>query len=456
VFWYVSVPEIKAFLSIAQDDHAQDALLHGLLVCAQTELEQWTGQIFWHRRICEEILCSPYVGSFPTVLELMLAGVTSLLERLRSESEDDHAVVSQWTNTAVQRLEEDQAIHAVVLTQQAAVLTCEPLSCRPRLHWVIERHLPHYVPPRGHVLPTKTGMVSLRHERRLVFRQGDRPDDLVLFEEPKQESDVSKNSPPRLDVAVYRDGETNRAHAPRKGHRKLKSLLHPYTPTRLYIPKGPLSKQALQWRARHIIPLLCLYLVQKESGMLLLDEHPDIYGYLTRFLRGVQGADEAILDKTVVTLLNAYHIPEDSRAFHKYVKKTMTGHIVNTRKEEQPQVIDTYVDTKDSCTVHEASAYLDISKSTLYDYIRTEKIQTQNQPAGLLMLSAQEIERLKTAWERKQQRRDMITLWSERRGCSLESAERWMQRQEKAGLDAKAICQKVCQERQEHADDKAC
>jgi excisionase family DNA binding protein len=457
VFLYLTLQGFKESLGIPAEDASQDALLLSLLGQAQQTMEAWMGQKLWHRRMRESISVLPEHLHCPTIVEVLSAAYVRALQYVQAcrvphcGSEREHQQFCTWFDEAVSMLEATPELDAVVRTHQWGVMTCGHVSCRPRVHLICERQPPYKPVVRtpnkalavDMSVSTPAGVVSLRRELRLVFTWGVPSDELVPFEQPGPPPDGSA-SRHRLDVILYGQGEKVRSQFPPRRARKLKQLFTGLTHKRLYLPftsGQKLSQPVIEKWTESALALLCLYLVQPETGLLSLDDDLSVRDVLLQYISRVAQHEEVEATEVLEIMLRSYRIPEDPWAFHSYIRKTFQGLWKNQKRQYRTAV--SAVSEYGASGVEDAADLLGISVRTLYDHVAQGKIDAHRDQRGLLVISAAEVERLRVQQSLVEQRKALITLYAKARGITEKSAWRWMKRQEVSGVEQKDIYSKI-------------
>lgn len=456
MFLYLTSQEFKEFLGIPAEDASQDALLLSLLSKAQQMMEAWMGQKLWHRRMQETISVLPEHLHCSTIVEVLSSAYGRALQYMQAcraphcGSEREQQQFCAWFDEAVSMLASTPELDAVIRTHQWGVMTCGHVSCRPRVHLICERQ-PPYKPvvrtPKKALavdmsVSTPAGVVSLRREIRLVFTRGGPSDELVPFEQPGPPPDGSA-SRHRLDVIMYGQGEKGRSQFPWRA-RKLQQLVTGFTHQRLYLPFAPghkFSQHAIEKWTESALALLCLYLVQPETGLLPLDDDHSVRDFLLQYISRVEQREEVGATEVLEIMLRSYRIPEDPWAFHAYIRKTFQGLWKNQKRQYRTAV--SAVSQHGASGVEDAADLLGISVRTLYDHVTKGKIEAHRDQGGLLVISAAEVDRLREQQSLVEQRKALITLYAKARGITEKSAWRWMKRQEESGVGQKDIYRKM-------------
>jgi len=286
-------------------------------------------------------------------------------------------------------------------------------------------------------------LVSLRRELRLVFTRGVPSEELVPFEHPGPPQDGSA-SRHRLDVIMYGPNEKGRSQFPPQKAQTLKRLIAWWAHKRLYLPFASgqkLSQHAIEQWTESALALLCLYLVQPETGLLPLDEDHSVRDFLLQYISHVAPSEEVGATEVLEVMLRSYRLPEDPWAFHTYTRKTFQGLWKNQTRQYRTAVAA--VSQHSAYGIEVAADLLGISARTLYDQVAKGKIEAHRDQGGLLVISAAEVERLRAQQSQAEHRKALIALYAAARGIPEKSAWRWMKRQEASGVGQADIHRKL-------------
>jgi hypothetical protein len=187
--------------------------------------------------------------------------------------------------------------------------------------------------------------------------------------------------------------------------------------------------------------LLCLYLVQPETGLLPLDEAHSVRDFLFQYISHVAHSEEVGATEVLEVMLRSYRIPEDPWAFHSYTRKTFQGLWKNQTRQSRTAV--SAVSQHSAYGVEVVADLLGISARTLYDQVAKGKIEAHRDQEGLLVIAAAEVDRLRGQQSRVEHRKAQIALYAAARGISEKSARRWIKRQEASGVGQEDMYRKI-------------
>lgn len=216
------------------------------------------------------------------------------------------------------RDEHNPPVAETIYSQPLNAFQKEGLSVWPRVCWI----LTHHGLQRSFEPTPKEAFFS--RELALIFIREDPTPDLRR----------------RMDVSIGWGGERERLPLPRLA----KSLLGPYARKRLYWPIGKLSARNIRSAVEAMYALRYVYLVQE--GLVNFDENPTVqrflFSYVDKFKKAKQVGVGSVLahilgdyvfpkhskllnrskaiDPQVGKRLRRYTLPEDYRAFSKYIK----------------------------------------------------------------------------------------------------------------------------------------
>jgi transposase len=190
---------------------------------------------------------------------------------------------------------------------------------------------------------------------------------------------------------------------------------------------------------------MSLYLIQ--AGLISLDEDQDVQQFLLSYLSGFRRAAQVGAASVLAEILTHYRLPEDYRAWRKYVGKTIKG-LVATQKR-QDRTIGVSVRRIGPLMIPEVAGRVGLSRETLYRQVRRGQVRAEKVNVGTvsyLALSDTEVEQLKKEQEQKQLRKALIAAWANKQGISKHSARQWVRRQERQGLGIKEMSEKIGRE----------
>jgi hypothetical protein len=343
---YTTLAAVKAELGIPPEDHSQDARLQDLMREATGAIDAWIGRPLAQRRYIETIRPAPRVLVGSSVGQLACRALAEAVRYLEVLSRPDEQAqeapgLDKWLASAKEALQQDPAACAL-FTKELVWFKCGAVQGGSRATWMMERD--------------EDGQFWCSRELAV---------DVFRVEEGYQ----------RLTVMIYWapwSGPDVRSRLPRKA----RTRLMPYTRRRLYLPHTLSGPRSMQSWGEAAGTLMLLYLAQ--AGLMSIDEdhaaRDGLLSYLDRF-RGARTVGAHVL---LAELLAHYQIPEDYRAFTKYIRRTIRGLLAEQRGGEISQVIEDPDTSKSYYPVDAAAASLGISTRRLYELVKrgTARIAT--------------------------------------------------------------------------------
>jgi hypothetical protein len=195
---------------------------------------------------------------------------------------------------------------------------------------------------------------------------------------------------------------------------------------------------------------MCLYLAQ--AGLLSIDEDHAARDGLLSYLNQFRGARTVGAHMLLAELLVHYQIPEDYRAFTKYIGRTIRGLLAGQRGGEISQVISDPETSERYYLVDAAAASLGISTRRLYELVQcgTARIATvRGRGQTYQAIPQDELARLGRVYAVKRVRRDLIRWLARTKQIKRSSARRQIERAEKRGQTIEAIVKEYPEFRQQ-------
>jgi hypothetical protein len=417
---YTTLAAVKAALNIPPEETSHDARLQELIRRATQATDEWVGYSLAQRRYLARIQPAPTVLVGPSVGELACRALSEALQYLKGLSRPDRTAqeppgLDTWLASAEKALQQDPTACAL-FTKELVRFECGAVQGRSRATWMVER----------------VEANQLRCSRELVvevFRVGE--------------------GGQRLAVTIYWapwSGPGVRSPLPRKA----RTRLMPYTRRRLYLPHTLSGPRSMQSWGEAVVALMLLYLAQ--AGLMSIDEdhaaREGLLSYLDRF-RGARTVGAHVL---LAELLAHYQIPEDYRAFTKYIRRTIRGLLAEQRGREISQVIRDPDTSESYYFVDNAAASLGISKRRLYELVTIGTARIAAVRVGQQTYQAiphDELARLERVYAVKRVRRDLIGWLARTKQITLASARRQVERAEKRGHTIEAIVKEYPEFRQQ-------
>ena len=421
---YTTLEAVKKALGVSLEDHSQDTQLHQLMAQASRAIDLWAKREFGRRRYREVIEPARQQCAVRNTLEVVGQGYRELRKHLPALEEPQYIAgikprFNKWMEDVENVLPEDPTL-CMLWSREAISVVGEHLCCTPRVSWIIE------CTPPGEPLWIRGIEAYFRQEVVLCFTTATQ----------------------RMDVWVGWDGEQERS----KLRQKVQKLLVPYSLKRLYLPPPGMDEKAEQQWIKSNIALLCLYLVQE--GLVSLNTDPPLWEFLLSYLQTFRGVETLEAPNVLGDLIARYRIPEDGRAWCKYVADTIKHLVKNPERSTYSYVIpDPTSPTGLQYMIPAAADRVEMSHRRLYQLVeagevRTETVSVDGKQYQIVPLD--EIDQLQTRRTQKRGRQVLIARWADARGISTKSARTWVTRQERQGLSREAICQKIRDTLQQH------
>jgi hypothetical protein len=241
----------------------------------------------------------------------------------------------------------------------------------------------------------------------------------------------------QMDILVRWRGEQQRSKIPR---RVVKSIF-PHAHKRLYIPPWEtLSKREIRAWTQDNIALVSLYLVQ--AGLISLDEDQSVQHFLLSYLSKFKGAVQVGAGSVLAEILTSYRLPEEYRAWRKYVSKTIRGLVATEKRQERSYVISDPTGTEEHLMVPAVADRLGMPTRSLYHLVKQGAVRAKEvtvEGRRYQTIPDAEIARLEQLQGQKRLRKARIAAWAEKQGIPPASARRWVERQEKKGRELKEM-----------------
>ena len=417
---------------------ASRALLQSLIRETRRIIELWAGPA-----PSEEEADAPGILAISNTLELFGRSLVEVLQYVDTFHEP--AVYAEQERRLQGWLtgEHSRAVAESGYIQSLAAFQGQELSVWPQIRWILANHSPHR--SLGPV-----GEPNLSLELALIFITEDPTPDLRR----------------RMDVFIGWGGERERFPMPRL----VKSLLNPYARKRLYLPIGELSARDIRSAVEGMYALLLVYLVQE--GLVNFDEDRTVQqfllAYVGKFKKAKQVGVGSVLahllgtyvfpkrsrmfkrsksiDPQAVQALRRYTLPEDYRAFPKYIKRTIEGLLKDEKKQDRSSLIADPIDPDGHLLIPTAANQVGISDRWLYDLVRKGKVRAEEvsiEHKRYLAIHPTEMARLAGLRQYTQNRKLLIECYSEKRGISIASARRWVERQEREGIGLQEMLEQI-------------
>jgi hypothetical protein len=232
--------------------------------------------------------------------------------------------------------------------------------------------------------------------------------------------------------------------------RKVRTRLLPYTRRRLYLPDTLSGPRSMQSWGEAAGTLMCLYLAQ--AGLMLIDEDHAARDGLLSYLDRFRGARTVGAHMLLAKLLAHYQIPEDYRAFTKYIRRTIRGLLAEQRGGEISQVIRDPDTSESYYLVDAAAASLGISTRRLYELVErgTARIATVRVGGrSYRAIPQDELARLERVYAVKRLRQAFIGWLARTKQIKPASARRQIERAERRGRTIEAIVKEYPKFRQQ-------
>jgi hypothetical protein len=410
---YTTLAAVKAELGIPPEDHSQDARLQDLMHEATAAIDAWIGRPLAQRRYIERIRRAPTVLVRSSVGQLACRALSEAIRYLEVLSRPDKQAqeapgLDNWLASAKEALQQDPSA-CVLFTKELVRFKCGAVQSRSRATWMMER--------------AEDGQFWCSRKLAVeVVRAGEGHQHLAvdIYWEPWSGPDVRSRLP-----------------------RKVRTRLMPYTHRRLYLPHTPSGPRSMQSWGEAVVALMLLYLTQ--AGLVSIDEdhfaRDELLSYLDRF-RGARTVGAYVL---LAELLAHYQIPEDYRAFTKYIGRTIRGLLAEQRGQGISQVIRDPDMSESYYFVDNAAASLGISKRRLYELVKSGTARIATVRLGGQTYRAiphDELARLERVYAAKRLRQALIHWLARTTHTKPASARRQIERAEQRGQTIEAIVKK--------------
>lgn len=414
----LTLEEFKTFAGIPLEDTRQDALLRSLIQEVSKELEQRTGRLFLTKELEQYITPSEHKRTVDTPITMIALAIVELLEHLRwcnspmGESEENNALQAFFKQAATSWQENPE--RRLVLTREFTKLETKDLLCIP-----VQRVLT-FDPQLQIVQGVATLIEPLTAECVGEFA-------LVFLK-------TGTSAPARrVEVIVEWGGSQERPQF----HKQVRKGLAHYARKRLYFP--PLqelrTEQQVRLMREDALALVALYLVQEK--LISLDDDQGVrdflLSYLGRRFKGTKQVGEAAI---LAEILGHYQIPEDYRAWRKYVRRTIQGLAAKEKQQERTYVIADPSGTEKHFMIPAVADRLGMPRRSLYHRVKQGAVRTEEVTVGgrqYQTIPHAEIDRLEQEQHQQQLRKALIAAWAKKQKISPTSARRWVERQEEKG-----------------------
>jgi hypothetical protein len=253
----------------------------------------------------------------------------------------------------------------------------------------------------------------------------------------------------RLDMILLSEpwsGPSIRSSLPRRA----RTLMMPYTRRRLYLPHSHVGRLSWDSLIGTVVALMLLYLTQE--GLVSVDEDQTVREWLLAYLGRFRGAREVGAHRILGELLAHYRMPEDYRAFTKYVKRTIRGLMAEEGHTPPPDVLQDPDTAECYYPVPAAAMRLGISPRRLYELIKSGRARIAEVRSGQETYRAiprDELSRLEDWYARRHVRQQFIRWLARTRHIQLASARRDVERAEKRGYSLEDLVRRFPEFRDE-------
>lgn len=392
----LSPEDLKRSWGTPLEDTSADASLRRFAVKWKLEQDRWLGQeTFSQGRVVYRDDPSPEMyGRLPDVVLLIQEALAWLLHHQKSlddpvkraQEEEDVLELSQRANEICQKHPEKLVVWTRIL---AFLIEPGGLYCGPSVNWTLTRK-----------------------EFVIVFAR------------------IGGSPTQRVSVRIGWGGEQSRTPLPKQIRRRLA----PDAQKRFYFPELMQTRQVLDTALKDARALVCLYLVQKQ--LVSIDDDPIVRDFLLSYLKGFKGTNQVGVHRVLEYLRRHYQIPEDYRAFRKYIASVIKG----LKKEDEDQY-----QTGEEASVRKVAVQTGISERTIYHLVGEGKVRAV-QRDGQTRLTPEGLEDLRK-WRANRQRievdKERAQLLVEYKGISFESAMRKFRRWRRNDLEEKDIAKKI-------------